>query len=155
MNVNGASSVQAAFAAVLLTQGRERAEYMLTRLMVAGGNTVDWHEGALSALFYNGGLPSAVLTPPERDAARLYDLVRRSGWLVLGIWSPDKAGTFPVWGMTYRKPCKCAGLVLFHGTHSRPEMAVPHRNTYLGVAVVIRQATVVHWPLLDRLPVLA
>lgn len=155
MNVDGPSTIQAAFAAVLLTQGRERAESMITRLAVAGGLNCPWHAEALAALFHNGGLPAVVLTPPEPDAARLYDLVKRTGWLALGIWEAGNVPGAAVWGLTYRKPCRCAGLVLFHGTHSRPEMAVPHRNHYLGVAVIIRQATVVHWPLLHGLPVLA
>jgi hypothetical protein len=155
MNVDGMSTVQAAYAAILLTQGRERAESMFVRMAVAGGLSATWHAEALAALLSNGGLPAAVLAPAERDASRLYDLVKRTGWLAFGVWTPGNADGALVWGLTYQKPCKCAGLCFFLGDRERPHMATPHRNHYRGSVVVIRQKTFVHWPLLSGLPMLA
>jgi hypothetical protein len=148
------STVQAAYAALLLVYGRSRADHTFIRLMVAGGATTPWDAGAFAALLSNGGTAASVVTPPERDAARLYDRVKFTKHLMFGVWEPANSMGAVVWGLTYQKPCKCAGLCFFLGDRSRPHMATPHRNRYLGDAVEVAVPVIVDWVKLDGLPIL-
>ena len=149
------STLQAAYAAVLLVEGRGRADMLLPKWMVQVSTCYYLDEVDLAYMLSEAGLPAGVLRPAEPDAGRLYDRAKLDGWLALGVWEPGKEPSALVWGLTYRKPCKCAGLCLFLGDRARPHPAVPHRNKYLGAAVVVRRRTVVNWPVLDELPILA
>lgn len=152
MNGQYNTGVQAGFATVLTYFGRERAETWLTRTLIhtSGWDGVD--EYGLSALLGGTGIPCAVAGVIADGGVALYRRIRVESLMALSLMRSADQDTQPVWGMMYRRPCRCDGLLIFDPRSDRPRVAVPHRETFLGPVVVAMWEARVNYPDLVNLP---